>query len=174
MASNDMSLLHTRIVDQLVDRIRTDESVIAITLFGSWAKGTGTPNSDIDVEIISDSAGEWCMSHERIQGVRIDIVVVPHCHLRRQVEDYPFLCYDYLTERILYDPKGVMAKAKAELEAYFANHPEIVEYWEADLAAMQRRKANGVHRKNDIITAYDRAELLFSKDHKISRDFLRE
>ncbi len=166
--------IHLRIINELVERFRDDNSVVAISLFGSWAKSSGRRKSDIDIEILSKSANKWQLSQEEKYGVRIDIVVVPHDHFLRQTETHPFLCYNYLSEKILHDPYGIMAKARADLEAYFSSHPEIVEYWENDLEAMRDKKKRGVHRMKDIIWAYDQAELRFSKDHTISRDFLRE
>ena len=166
--------IHLRIIVELVERFRDDNSVIAIALFGSWAKGSGHRDSDIDIEIVSKSANKWQLSNEEKNGVRIDIVVAPHDQFLRQIENYPFLCYDYLSVKFLHDPYGIMAKARADLEAYFSSHPEIVEYWENDLEAMRDKKKRGVHRMKDIVWAYDQAELRFSKDHTISRDFLRE
>ncbi len=169
-----MTEVHLRIIDELVERFRDDNSVVTIALFGSWAKGSGRRDSDIDIEVVSKSANKWRLSREEKYGVQIDVVVVPHDQFLRQIENYPFLCYDYLSEKILHDPHGIMEKARTDLEAYFSNHPEIVEYWENDLEAMRDKKKRGVHRMKDIIWAYDQAELRFSVDHAISRDFLRE
>lgn len=168
-----MTEIHLRIVGESVERYRGDNSVIAIALFGSLARGSGHRDSDIDIKIVSKSANKWQLSKEEKDAVRIDIVVAPHDQFLRQIENYPFLCYDYLSVKFLHDPYGIMAKARTGLEAYISSHPEIVAYWESDLEAMRDKKKRGVHRMKDIVWAYDQAELRFSKDHMISRDFLR-
>jgi hypothetical protein len=100
-------------------------------------------------------------------------VICPKEHLLHQFEKYPYLCHDYLSEKIIYDPKGFMKDLKKKLKGYFDKHPGVVEFWENKLKIMKENKAKGQDMK-DAIKSYDEAEILFSDEHKVTRDFFRE
>ena len=66
-----------------------------------------------------------------------------------------------------------MKDLKEKLKGYFDKHPEVVEFWEKKLKIMKENKAKGKDPK-DAIKSYDEAEILFSDEHKVTRDFFRE
>jgi predicted nucleotidyltransferase len=112
-----MRPLHARIVDELVEEYRSDPHTVAIMLFGSLARGEETRTSDVDIEIISRSAQEWDFRQtEQRYGIPIDLVICPKDDLLDHVERYPYLCYEYLRERIIYDPEGFMARIREQLK----------------------------------------------------------
>ena len=168
-----MKPLHHRIVDDLVEEYRENPGTVAIALFGSLARGEEKDTSDVDIEIVTTNAHEWELrQYEHPSGIRVDLVICPKEHLISQVERYPYLCYDYLHERILYDPQGFMAAIKSRLEPYFADHPEVVQFWEEKLRIMRALKASGQDPKN-AVESYDEAEILFSDEYRVTRDFFR-
>ena len=168
-----MTERHEQIVARLLEQYRQQPEIVVINLFGSMAKGGVHPDSDIDMELISKTAEEWLLVKKEIDGITVDLCICPLEHFHHQVSNYPYLCYDYLTEKVLYDPHGIFAKAHAELANYFTSNPEVVMYWETKLTEMREKKRAGTHKMADIVAAYDIAELRFSIDGKISRNFLR-
>lgn len=168
-----MTALHWNIVEELVGTFRRDAEVVAVSLFGSLARGGVHTRSDIDIEVVTTSARDWRLQHQERRGIRIDLVTMPPAQFSEIVARYPHLSYDYLSMRVVHDPDEFMARHIARLEAYFADRPEVAAYWEADLAAMRAKKDRGEHRMADIVAAYDEAERRFSEDGRITRPFLR-
>ena len=168
-----MGEVHQKIVNEIVEEYKKDKSTLAVTLFGSLARGEERDDSDVDIEIISESAKKWELLKDKRYGIDIDLVIRPKKHLLHQFEKYPYLCYDYLSEKIIYDPKGFMKDLKNKLKGYFDKHPEVVEFWEKKLKIMKENKAKGQDSK-DAIKSYDEAEILFSDEHKVTRDFFKE
>lgn len=165
---------HRKIVDEIINEYKNKRGILAITLFGSLARGEERKSSDVDIEIISESADKWELKQDDERyGINIDLVICPKKHLIYQLKKYPYLCYDYLSEEILYDPKGFMRNLRKKLKTYFDNHPEIVKFWEDKLKIMKEERARGKVHKN-AIKDYDEAEILFSKEHKVTRNFFRE
>lgn len=168
-----MRPLHSRIVEEIVEEYRNDPGTVAIMLFGSLARGEETEASDVDIEIVTTTAREWELrKYEHPSGIPVDLVICPKEHLLSQIERYPYLCYDYLNEMIIYDAHGFMGNIRARLDRYFAEHPEVVRFWEEKLRIMRALKAIGQDPKN-AVESYDEAEILFSDEHQVTRDFFR-
>ncbi len=165
--------IQRKIVNEIVEKYKRKPEIIAITLFGSVAKGEERKDSDLDIEIISRSAKKWRLLKRKKYGIDMDLVICPKKHLLDQIKKYPYLCYDYLFEKIIYDPKGFMKDIKKKLKKYFDEHPEVIEFWEDKLKIMKENKAKGQDPK-DAIKSYDEAEIKFSKEHKVTRNFFRE
>jgi len=168
-----MKTKHQKIVDEIINKYEKDKSVVAITLFGSVARNDERPDSDVDIEIISKKAKKWSLLKKKKYGIKIDLVICPKKHLLYQIKKYPYLCYDYLSEKIVYDPQGFMKEVKRKLKRYFNKHPEIVKFWEEKYKIMRKNKAKGQDPKN-AIKSYNEAEIKFSKEHKITRNFFRK
>jgi len=164
---------HQKIVEEIVEKQKKNKGIIAITLFGSLARGEEKPHSDIDIEIISETAKKWQLLNRKKYGIDIDLVICPKRHLIHQIKDYPYLCYDYLNEKIIYDPQGFMKDIKNKLKKYFDKHPKVVKFWEGKLKTMRENKAKGEDPK-EAVKSYDEAEIKFSKEHKITRNFFRK
>jgi len=167
-----MTEIHQKIVNEIVEKCKKDKSVIAITLFGSLARGEERKDSDVDIEIISEIAKKWRLLKKKKYGIKVDLVICPKKHLLHQMEKYPYLCYDYLSEKIIYNPNGFMNELRKKLKGYFDKHPKVVKFWEDKLKTMKENKAKGQDLK-DAIKSYDEAEILFSDEHKVTRDFFR-
>lgn len=168
-----MTKTHEKIVNEIVDKYKKKESTVAITLFGSLARNEEREDSDVDIEIISENEKEWKLLKDKKYGIDIDLVICPKKHLLYQVKKYPYLCYDYLDEKIIYDPDKFILEIKSELELYFDKHPEVVSFWKEKHKIMKENKAKEQDPKNAVKT-YDDAEILFSKEHRITRNFFRE
>jgi len=168
-----MRKTHQKIVNEIANKYKKDKSTLAIYLFGSLARGEERENSDVDIEIISENAKKWKLIQDNEKyGIKIDLVICPKKHLLYQFERYPYLCYDYLSEKIIYDPKGFMKELKKKLKVYFDKHPKVVKFWEDKIQIMKENRAMGKIHQN-AIQDYDEAEILFSNEHKVTRDFFR-
>ncbi|MAG47130.1 hypothetical protein CL617_00870 [archaeon] len=165
--------IHQKIVNELVEKYKKDKSTIAINLFGSLARGEERPNSDVDIEIISENVRKWRLLKKKKYGIEIDLVICPKEHLIYQFEKYPYLCYDYLNEKIIYDPKDFMKNLKRNIKKYFDKNSKIVKFWKNKLKIMKKNKAMGQDPK-DAIKSYDEAEIKFSREHKVTRDYFRK
>jgi predicted nucleotidyltransferase len=165
---------HQRIIDQLLDQYRKHPNIVAITLFGSLAKGGAHPGSDIDIEVISTAEPGWKLVKNEYDGIAVDLVFVSKAYFENLIQRFPYLCYDYISEKTLYDPDDFFVRAQAELCRYFEAHAEVAEYWQKNLDMMRSKKKAGTQRRADIVEAYDMAELRFSADGRITRDFLRD
>jgi hypothetical protein len=63
-----------------------------------------------------------------------------------------------------------MKDVKKELKLYFNKNTKIAKFWEDELEIMRKNKAKGKDLKN-AKQVYDEAEILFSDEHKVTRDF---
>ena len=168
-----MVKVHQKIVNEIVEKYKKDKSTIAITLFGSLATGEERLDSDVDIGIISAKGKKWTWMKKKKYGVHIDFVICPKSHLLYQLKKYPYLCYFYLNEKALYDPIGFVQNIKKRIKDYMKVHPEVVKFWENKLKIMKENKSKGLDPK-DAIESYDEAEILFSDEHKVTRNFFRE
>ncbi len=167
-----MNPKHKKLVDKLVEKYKKDKSIIAITLFGSLARGKEREDSDIDISVFSEDAKKWDLLKKKINGIEVDFEICPKKHLFNQFKKYPYLCYDYINHKIVYDPQGIIKDFVEKLRKYLEKHPEVVEFWEEKLRIMNENKANGKDL-HEAVKSYDEAEILFSKEHKVTRDFFR-
>jgi uncharacterized protein len=53
-------------IDAYVDAVKQDVPVEAVYLFGSHAKGTAGPSSDIDIAVVSPAFGKDVMAENRL------------------------------------------------------------------------------------------------------------
>lgn len=52
-------MTEAEILEEAVRRIRARWTPVHIVLFGSRANGTARPNSDVDLLVVMDDAGDW-------------------------------------------------------------------------------------------------------------------
>ena len=168
-----MTEVHQKIINEIVNKYKKNKSVIAITLFGSLASGEEKKDSDVDIGIISDKGKKWRWFKNKKYGIHIDFTICAKSHLFYQLEKYPYLCYFYLDNKILYDPTSFMKRIKKRIRNYLKKHPEVVKFWKEKLKSMKKNKAKGQDPK-EAIKSYDEAEILFSDEHKVTRNFFRE
>ena len=103
-------MIETKKIDDIVDRIATGFNPDKIILFGSYACGTSTNDSDLDLLIIKDSD---LLPHRRsfdiqklLKGsmVPMDILVYTNREFEEeQVDRHSFLSKALKTSKILYE-----------------------------------------------------------------------
>jgi len=121
---------HKEIIEKLVKKYKSNKNVIGIYLFGSLAKGTATPKSDIDIEIIFKNGKKpYELLHKKVNGIKIDLSIYS---LRKFEEDFsnkPYSMYAALGSKILYDPKGIIKKSLESIKKYFSRNKKIKKFW---------------------------------------------
>jgi len=170
-----MLKIHKKIITEIVEEKKKDARALAILLFGSVARGTAHKESDVDIEIIYEG-GKYKDTYEFRYGIKVDFEFWSKKKLLNRVKKYPFLSYPYLEEKILYDPQGIAKKIKQNLKRYFKKNPKAKKIWEEWLKDYLKLKKKGVKRTDkEIIKSckdfYDKLEIQFSKEHKVTRDF---
>lgn len=168
-----MTETHERIVREIVQEYKTKPKTIAINLMGSLSRGEGRPNSDVDIEIVTNEEERrfgWEIKEK--YGIKIDFILSSKGQVLYQIENYPFFCL-HRDKKSLYDPTGFMAKIKEREQKYMGNHPEVGQFWEKSNKIMKDRKAKG-EKKESLRDIFDEVERLFSKTGKVTRDWFRK
>ena len=163
---------HNKIVKEMVEEYKEKPGVVAINIFGSVAQKLHRPDSDVDIEILSSKAKKWSLINKKRYGIRIDLETAPLNKIKKRIKTHPFLCYDYMFEKIMYDPKGIMKSIVKEVKKYFKNNPKVKNFWDKKNKLMRKAKNQG-KKPEDPYNVWDEAEIKFSKKHKITRDFFR-
>ena len=156
-----MVLKHHKILKEIIKEKKKDPRVVSILLFGSLAKGTAHSKSDIDIEIIY-KRGKWKETQEHIGGIKIDYEYWPKKKLMTKLNSKPYLCYQYLSERILYDPKGFAKKIKKQARNYFNKNKKATNIWKEWEKDYLRKKKIGLKIKS-VETFYKELKKRFNK-----------
>ena len=166
--------IQQKIVEEISQEAIKKKSVIGIVVFGSSSVGEERENSDVDIEIISTKYKKYILDQRKKRyGKNIDIEIIPEFIYLDIVTKYPYLWYDYYKRhKIIYDPKKIVKKIIVKLDKYYSKHPEIVKFWKIKLKEMNRMKRLGKPHES-AYDVYDEAEIKFSKEHKITRNFFR-
>ena len=170
-----MLKLHNKIIKEVINEKKKDPKVISLLLYGSLARGTAHKESDVDIEVVYDCERYKDVS-ERRYGVKVDFEIWPKKKLIKRIENYPFLSYPYLEEKILYDPTGFAESIKKRLKTYFSRHPDALKAWKdwTKKYLMFKKKKNKMKDADKIREAkrfYDELEIRFSEKHKVTRNF---
>src|SRR3989344_3590627 len=153
---------HKEIVEKLVKKYKSNKNVTGIYLFGSLAKGTATPKSDVDIEIIFKNRKKpYELLHKKVNGIKIDLSIYS---LRKFEEDFsnkPYSMYVALGSKILYDPKGIIKKNLENIKKYFSKNKKIKKF-------LQKKEKKWKDAKKKGKT--DKAENYFDIMEKLERD----
>ncbi len=86
-------------INKFIEEIKKHYNVIAIFLFGSYAKGTENEDSDIDIAVISDDFDDIydCMAHLMGMTWDIDARIEPHPIKKKDFEEVS----DYFVKEVI-------------------------------------------------------------------------
>ena len=86
-------------INKFIEEIKKHYNVIAIFLFGSYAKGTENEDSDIDIAVISDDFEDIydCMAHLMGMTWDIDARIEPHPIKKKDFEEVS----DYFVKEVI-------------------------------------------------------------------------
>ena len=113
---------HRLLLEAILDRIRHDDEVTGVLLFGSVARGDAYPGSDLDVFLLLRDGCYRAFLSEVRSGILVEIHHADFSRAWSEIERKPTRAYAFLDGRILYDPKARLGElvrlAAARLEAY--------------------------------------------------------
>jgi len=139
---------HKQIVSELVDYYKKQENVVGIYLFGSVAIGKAKSASDIDIEIIFNKRRKgYELINKKIKGISVDLSLYSLSKFREDVAEKKYLFYPALKNKILYDPKGILKNYLEKIRIYFANNPEILQFWKHKERKDKQNKKAGKKRE---------------------------
>jgi hypothetical protein len=138
----------------LVGHLSGDPSVVALGLFGSWARGEGTSSSDFDVLVVEGSGFDYEYGEVEVRGgLVVDLCRVPLGWLGEPLS--PQLDYRLHEAVVLHDPEGVLGAAKGFVERIFMSRRRVESRTEGLLATseMQLSRASAALMRGDSETA---------------------
>ena len=155
--------LQEDVLETVVNRLKADENVLGILLFGSVASGTHTWKSDIDLIFV-------LKTHEPASGLAnlfVDKVAVQYFFttlktLNRNLDTVPYLLYMFSDAKILFDRQGTVTPVIHQLEQYFASHPDVAAEWDRFKQLHQIEKKGSVCAQTTIIQRWDELEEKYS------------
>jgi predicted nucleotidyltransferase len=142
-------LKHYKIVKELVEKYKKDPNVVGIYIFGSLAKGTVKPSSDIDIEIVMrQQKGKYKLLHPNLdKDIHVDLSLPREDSFIKDFEDYPYLNYAALDYKILSDPNGILKKSLESCKRYFKNNPKVLKFWRDEEKKWKEYKKNKYTKK---------------------------
>ncbi len=165
-------LIHQKIVKEILEEYKNKPNIIGVRLVGSVSRGEERPNSDVDIEVVKSKGNTWKYTEFVRHGIDIDFVTATKNHLIYQFENYPYLCYIDLDKKILYDPTNILKDLQNKVRVYMNANPKVKKFWDTEFKKMRLAKSKGIKQKS-LIKMFDEAEVLFSKNHKINRNYFR-
>ena len=103
-----------RVLESLLDDLKSREAVISIGLFGSWSRGEASESSDVDLLIVDRrSLGYEYVERAEIDNIFLDLNYVPEKWVTSEFP--PEIDHRLYETRILYDPDGTLRRAKETL-----------------------------------------------------------
>lgn len=104
-----MEICHTKVIDTFIKKYLSNEKVLAILVTGSFAKGIGDKDSDLDLQIITSSQSEYRKrGNAIIDGILVEYCVNPYHQVRKYLEidakhNNPMMCIALLEGKILFE-----------------------------------------------------------------------
>jgi len=143
------------IAERVAQAIAAFDPQCSILLTGSIGRSEERPDSDIDMNVVSERYNEIhqsfpCEDHKvlahieqwglrldevRVEGIKIDLHACTPENCLAASKYVPFLAYGQ--PLVLRDPTGILAEAKQNIDAYYADHPEILEAWKKQMDEFQ-------------------------------------
>ena len=100
-----------RIIEGLVDDLKSRESVVSIGLFGSWSRGEAVQGSDVDLLIVDSRNPDYeYVERAEIDDTFLDLNYIPERWVRREFP--PEIDQKLYEAEILYDPDEALKTAK--------------------------------------------------------------
>lgn len=106
-------------INNFLENLKSDEDVLGVILFGSWARGNNRPDSDVDLLVIKREG--FLRTVEMYQDTPFEITYTTEEGVKKYWVDSPDDCVElWKTGKIIFDRTGILEKLKqfaAEIEA---------------------------------------------------------
>lgn len=137
--SGDLSFVedgtHGRVLRRQLDDLLCDETVAAVLLTGSLARGDVLPGSDVDLQVVLADGLPETFSSEIEAGIVVERKAADQDALLRRLSLNPREIYSYLDGRVLHDLEGKLARLQEIAHDHFAiyrtpaDDRRAIEYW---------------------------------------------
>lgn len=142
---------------RLVDELRRSHGAHTVVLYGSRARGTATPESDVDVAAFADVA-TTTRDARLWQGLYLDAFVHPTAAATAPDEEQLKLAGG----RVLLDERGLATALLSAVDALLLRGPPPLADDELQMRRVWARKTAARARRGDVEAHYRRHWLLFS------------
>lgn len=156
-------LLQEDVLETIVNRLKADENVLGILLFGSVASGTHTWKSDIDlIFVLKTYMPPSGLANVFIDGIAVQYFFTTLETLNHNLGTVPYLLNMFSDAKILFDRQGTVSPVIHRLEQYFASHPDVAAEWDRYKQLHQIEKNGPVCAQTTIIQRWDELEKKYS------------
>jgi predicted nucleotidyltransferase len=98
-------------IDSFLDRLKQDEGVLGVILFGSWARGNNRLDSDVDLLVIKKAG--FLRTVEMYEDTPFEITYTTEEGVKKYWADNPDDCVElWKTGKIIFDRTGILEKLK--------------------------------------------------------------
>jgi predicted nucleotidyltransferase len=157
------SLLQEEVLDKVVNRLRLDENLLGILLFGSVASGTHTWKSDVDLIFVYETYEPTSgLVNRFVDGIVVQYFFTTFDMLVQNLEAVPYLLHMFCDAELLFDRNDSIAPLIEKLKQYFATHPEIEMDWERFKELHQAEKKGPECAQTTIMQRWDELEEKYS------------
>jgi predicted nucleotidyltransferase len=100
--------LHNQIVNTLKEKYLADESISAMFVIGSVARGDYSATSDIDLILITEKEPEKSFEESLVEGLVVEIKKGTLSHFQIKMEDDPMRVWQFVDAKALFDRKNCL------------------------------------------------------------------
>lgn len=163
MKENPSKLERYRIMRSILSYLQDRYQPLSIILYGSYADGSNSPNSDFDALVVISDGNKY---HDAsiVDGVRLDVFVLPLAALEQDIDYNEFL--QIADGTLIMDTNGIGCSLKNKVLAYRDSIPpksaediqEELEWCKKMLSRAERKDTEGYYRWHWLLT--DSLEIL--------------
>ena len=164
---------HDQILEQLLAEAESNPNTLGFLVFGSVASGTHTKKSDIDVITIlrKHEPSSW-LENKVIDDIKVGNMFFTYNVLTHSVNTVPYLLHTLGKAKLLFDRENKIKPLLEKINNYFAENPEIEDYWNQYYIQLAEEKKQFGCEKTTIIDVWNELEKRYSGG-EIKRTFFR-
>jgi len=162
---------HDEILKQLVADAEKNPNTLGFLLFGSVATGTHREDSDIDViTVLRTCKPTSGIDNTPIDGIKVGNIFFTYEIFVHCVDTVPYLLHPLAGAKVLFDREAKIQPLLEKINAYYVDHPEMVDEWNRYYELLKQEKAEFGYEKTTIVDAWNALEKQYSGG-KIKRRF---
>ncbi len=156
---------HLVVLKKVEEKLKREDGVLAVLLFGSVASNTYHKESDIDLSVIyKEFEPNFEFSTGRTDGIKIGYSKWSLNELKRRAKTSPYRMYVFAHAKLLFDKSNEIKNIQKQLLDYFKNHPEVQKDWDMiNDRYMQEKEKYGAGQTN-IFDVYAQLDKKYSID----------